>query len=343
MMTSTMSLKEEKQLMLYISQLKANKPLVGKYSNLEASATKFEDNSIFPLKARLEKVRDELIALRNARRDENECYRCLILERKAATEPVNDLIDERNNLTLQLNENYNNRRILKEDHQREMAKWHTYMTTIRSLRSEQIKEEKAKRAIEQERINLERQLERVDDLYNNDETLLLQQTIAYVKKMIHSRDEKSCADNTSNGTQQTDENKSKSVPQGDGVALLPKNQREAEYYVLPKAKKCSKKQGIKSHVKPKVIKHDIGTFHYFEECGVNAPVKEDDLESCLKQLEEKYEGQKRLQASKLGEVKERKKAIQAQLDALGNKCQKRSDTAEKNLESVKINAQDHET
>lgn len=46
MMTSTLSLKEEKKLLDQIKQLKQNKPLIGKYAGLEASASSFEDTSV---------------------------------------------------------------------------------------------------------------------------------------------------------------------------------------------------------------------------------------------------------------------------------------------------------
>ncbi|KFG51188.1 Brf1p family coiled coil protein, partial [Toxoplasma gondii p89] len=55
MMTSTLTLKEEKKLLDQIKQLKHNKPLVGKFAGLEAGASSFEETSVcthLPLSSR---------------------------------------------------------------------------------------------------------------------------------------------------------------------------------------------------------------------------------------------------------------------------------------------------
>lgn len=46
MMTSTLSLKEEKQLLEDIKKLKNSKPLLSKYQTLEQSASTFDDSSV---------------------------------------------------------------------------------------------------------------------------------------------------------------------------------------------------------------------------------------------------------------------------------------------------------
>lgn len=75
MMTTSMTLKEEKKMMQSIAQLKANRPLVGRYSSLEQSANNFDSNSIVPLKARLDQIREDLNAVRKEKREETERYR----------------------------------------------------------------------------------------------------------------------------------------------------------------------------------------------------------------------------------------------------------------------------
>lgn len=159
---------------------------------------------------------------------------------------------------------------------------------------------------------LERQLEKVDDVPMEDDVALLEQTINYVLKLQSERD------GVKEEAKPEEVQQASRAPEGEGVALLPKNQREEEFYFAPKAGKKGKKAGGKPKDKEraKVLKHDIGTLSYFEVCGVSAPVTFDEIDDCLKQLQEKLEGSKKLQQSILDGAEERRRNIQAQLDAL---------------------------
>lgn len=58
--------------------------------------------------------------------------------------------------------------------------------------------------------------------------------------------------------------------QAEGV-LLPKSQREEEFYFAPRSK--TKAKGNKGNKeKSKTIKYDVGTLAYFDQCGVRGAV-----------------------------------------------------------------------
>ncbi|PHJ21206.1 brf1p family coiled coil protein [Cystoisospora suis] len=311
MMTSTLSLKEEKKLLDQIKQLKQNKPLIGKYAGLEASASSFEDTSVFPLRTMLDETRTKLLELRALKREEQDKYFALVKQRQEATAPGRELFEEKDALSKVMGEHIRNRRAIQDEWKAESMKYQAYLAQVRQERNEKLKEERVRRQVEQERANLERQLEMVDEEPVDGELALLTQTVAYVQKIIDEHKQTLSEEN------QASEKRAPEAPKGDGVALLPKNQREEEYFFAPKS--TNKKKGgdaNKKTQKPKCIKHDLGTLQYFEECGVKAPVCEADLEPCLKTLEEKLAAAKEMQASKAARVEARRQEIQKEIDAI---------------------------
>lgn len=316
MMTTSMTLKEEKKMMQSIAQLKANRPLVGRYSSLEKSASTFEGSSIVPLKARLDQIRDELNDVRKERREEQDRFRDMVKERSTALGPVGDLIDERDELSKIMSEHFHKRRAAQEELNQEVARWTAYQKELRAIRSEKQREDRAKRALESERVALERQLEKVDDVPMEDDVALLEQTLNYVLKLQSDRD------GTKEETKGEQEEKTSLAPEGEGMALLPKSQREEEFYFAPKAGKKGKKMTgkPKERERAKVLKHDLGTLSYFEVCGVSAPVTFDEIDHCLKQLQEKLSESRKLQKTVLDGAEERRRMIQEQLDALDGRA-----------------------
>ncbi|KEP63669.1 UNVERIFIED_CONTAM: Brf1p family coiled coil protein [Hammondia hammondi] len=308
MMTSTLTLKEEKKLLDQIKQLKHNKPLVGKFAGLEAGASSFEETSVYPLRAMLDEARTKLLELRALKREEQEKYFALVKQRQEATAPGRELIEERDRLSKQMSERMIKRREIQDEYKKENWRYQAFLAQQRQERNEKMREERARRQIEQERANLERQLEMVDEEPVDGELILLTQTIAYVQKIM---DEHNQTQDDSPGTEQK---KTPEAPKGDGVALLPKSQREEEYFFAPKGGKKKTEGGKKA--KPKNIKHDIGTLLYFEQCGVAAPVCEGDLEPCMKILEEKLAAAKELQATKAARVEARRQELQKELEAI---------------------------
>ncbi|KFG27736.1 putative Brf1p family coiled coil protein, partial [Toxoplasma gondii p89] len=123
-----------------------------------------------PLRAMLDEARTKLLELRALKREEQEKYFALVKQRQEATAPGRELIEERDRLSKQMSE---------------------HMIKMR--------EERARRQIEQERANLERQLEMVDEEPVDGELILLTQTIAYVQKIM---DEHNQTQDGSPGTEQ---------------------------------------------------------------------------------------------------------------------------------------------
>lgn len=52
-------------------------------------------------------------------------------------------------------------------------------------------------------------------------------------------------------------------------ALLPKSQRKEVFFYAPKQKGKHNKENEKKKEKSKMLKYDVGTLAYFEQCGVS--------------------------------------------------------------------------
>lgn len=336
MITSTISLKEEKKLMQQIAMLKSNKPLIGKYTSMESNAHQFEDNSILPLRGRLGKLKEELNLLRNDRREESEKYRNLMNKRNTEMSSVKHLFDEKNELTKQLATHNEKLRSIQDDLYKEMEKYNSYIKYITSLKSKQYEEERRKKAVENERVMLVRELEKVEELGMDESSTLLQQTIQYVQKLIDEKQSNKNITEIDNHNDETLLNDNKDDNCG-GVAVLPKKDRKEEFLVMPKMKKNKKVGGGKQKEKSRSLKLDIGVLSIFEECGVSAPVSVDDLENCLSELKEKLEEMQKKQKKKMDEAQEKIKIIQAQLDALDAKAA--TTNASKNAHENQINVE----
>ncbi|CDJ54172.1 hypothetical protein, conserved [Eimeria brunetti] len=309
MMTSTLSLKEEKQLLEEIKRLKNSKPLLSKYQALEQSASSLEDSSVVPLRQMLDEVRTKLLELRTAKREESQKYKELLERRQKATAPGREMIEERERLSLELNKHFANRREIQAELTREMQKHQAYIQQVKRERGLKMREERERRNLENEKFQLTRDLERVEsELPYEAECLLLNQTIQYLQKIIEEP--------ATNGVEKEAE---PAVDESLAGALLPKSQRKEVFFYAPKQKGKHGKEHEKKKEKPKTLKYDVGTLAYFEQCGLTAPVLIEDVPACLEKLEAKLQHYKDLQRESSQKVDERKAEILAKIQAVNEK------------------------
>ncbi|KAL8455134.1 hypothetical protein Emag_000971 [Eimeria magna] len=298
MMTSTLSLKEEKALLEEIKRLKNSKPLLSKYQALEQSANSLEDTSVVPLRAMLDDVRTKLLELRTLKREESMKYKELLeksLRKVTAGCTGYDFID---------------RREVQAELSREMQKYQVYLQQVRRERGLKMKEERERRNLENERLQLMRDLERVEsELPYEAECLLLAQTIQYLQKIIEEP----------SSVSEKDKEEADAENSGLAGALLPKSQRKEVFFYAPKHKGKQGKENEKKKEKSKMLKYDVGTLAYFEQCGVTAPVTIDDVPGCLEKLETKLQNFKELQYESSRKVDERKAEIMVKIQAVDAK------------------------
>ncbi|KAL8425707.1 hypothetical protein Efla_003085 [Eimeria flavescens] len=284
MMTSTLSLKEEKALLEEIKRLKNSKPLLSKYQALEQSASSLEDTSVVPLRSMLDDVRTKLLELRTQKREESMKYKELLEKRQKATAPGREMIEERERLSKEMSKHFVNVSRLLLLCVSQMQKYQLYLQVVRLERGLKMREERERRNLENERFQLMRDLERVEsELPYEAECLLLAQTMQYLRKITEEPNAVS---------EKEKENEDNMELAG---ALLPKSQRKEVFFFAPKQKGKHCKENDKKKERPKMLKYDVGTLAYFEQCGVTAPVTLDEVPACLEKLDAKLQNYKEMQ------------------------------------------------
>lgn len=296
LVTSTLSLKDEKKLLSQISQLKQSRPIVGRFAHMDASASSFEENSIIPLRAKISSIIEDLNKFRKQKKEVFDKLRALTVDRQKALEPLRSLYDERSAMQSKVEEQHTKLRQLREEYDREMKLFMEYQSKLRALRSERVKEEKTLRDLYRQRDDLKLALEQEDDPPISTEMQLVQQSLSYVQKLMESH---GIANKTSEPTKDKAalncESKSFSVSaikgcDKDESVLLPKNQRNEEYLIPPKGKKNKKKQsslnGPSSTHKSLVV--DFTIISTFEKVDLDVPMTTDDLPKAYSLLMEKH-------------------------------------------------------
>ncbi|KAK6590991.1 nuclear segregation [Cryptosporidium xiaoi] len=293
LVTSTLTLKEEKKLLTVISQLKQNRPIVGRFAHMDANASSFEETSIIPLRAKISSIIEELNKYRKQKKEVYDKLKALTLERQKVLEPLRSLYDERSAMQSKAEEQHAKLRQVREEYDKEMKLFLEYQSKLRALRSERVKEEKALRDLYRQRDDLNIALEQEDDPPITTEMHLVQQSLIYIQKMMEShglcdkekKDDEQQKELTANaGSVIKGQEKDESV-------LLPKNQRNEEYIIPPKGGKKNKKKqtsgaGSATHNKSLVV--DFATISTFEKVDLDVPMTIDDLPKAHSLLMEKH-------------------------------------------------------
>ncbi|KAJ1606531.1 Brf1p-like coiled coil protein [Cryptosporidium canis] len=296
LVTSTLSLKDEKKLLSQISQLKQSRPIVGRFAHMDASASSFEENSIIPLRAKIGSIIEDLNKLRKQKKEVFDKLRALTMDRQKALEPLRSLYDERSAMQSKVEEQHTKLRQLREEYDREMKLFMEYQGKLRALRSERVKEEKALRDLYRQRDDLKLALEQEDDPPISTEMQLVQQSLSYIQKLMesHGINDKNSEPKNEKGTSNEGNGPSLSTIKGrdkDESVLLPKNQRNEEYLIPPKGKKNKKKQNSASNnsgSQHKSLVVDFTTISTFEKVDLDVPLTTDDLPKAYSLLMEKH-------------------------------------------------------
>lgn len=323
LVTSTLTLKEEKKLLTIISQLKQSRPIVGRFAHMDASASSFEETSIIPLRAKISSIIEEL---NKCRKQKNEVYdklKALTLERQKALEPLRSLYDERSAMQSKVEEQHTKLRKVREEYDKEMKSFLEYQSKLRALRSERVKEEKALRELYRQREELSIALEQEDDPPITTEMHLVQQSLAYIQKLMEShglceknKEEEGQKDSTSTSAVIKGQEKDESV-------LLPKNLRNEEYIIPPKGGKRNKRKSASgggnsvAHNKSLVV--DFVTISTFEKVDLDVPMTTDDLPKAHSLLMEKHVKLKEEFDKKFANREKRKEEILGKLKEVEQK------------------------
>jgi len=287
--TTTLSLKEEKEIIARISQLEKSRPNVQSCSKLNRQVDEVDASAMMPLRDQLKQTRETMSKLRESRNEEVKKERVLNEERSKAIGPVSDLFDKKTELNGQLKIHKQKLMDIKDVKMREHRLYNEYIQRLRRKRRDAEMAEKRKLDILRQKENLQRKLEQLEqDGAALPGMYLLQQTLVYTQKLVEQKRRAEEAEHdtvdTANGVV---ENPKSEVVSELGVMVKPKKDREEEFYCVPSKKKG--KNRPRKQTKMGAISHDIRTLADFDSVNVPPPHNYDEAEECVNQLKSKLE------------------------------------------------------
>nr|BAN65479.1 conserved hypothetical protein [Babesia bovis] len=274
METTSMTLKEEKNMMQQLQQLRQAKTSLEMFENSRQAAT--GDNVVPNMKTQLDELRNQMNELRKIRREEAQRLSVLNESDRKHFDGLRELRDQRKAISTELKErNANKTRLIEQLNELNNA-YYAKQRQLQQQRQKKQQEERERRNLEQEIKQMRTQLDNLTFLPYEKEIRLLDQVIGYVTRL-----------NTQDNVE-VDKVEEAPVAQpsgtNQGTRVIPKKGRD-EYFIPPKQK--SKSKAPREKTKSVGIKLDMVTIGYFESCGVAPPTSMESIPECLQKLEEK--------------------------------------------------------
>merc|ERR1719215_2093601 len=251
MVSESISLKEEKELMKEISELKKNRPKVTKVNAMKDSLSNRDTGA--GLKENIGNIQEQLTALNEARKEQMGDLPQIIEKRDALGKKIQEKIQERNSL--------------RDAFREKEREFNNFKNEQRRLRQEKYQEEKASMRAEYEQRDRMRKADALEQQPYVTEITLIEQTISFCKGLVADK-----------GPAKQEEKKEISHSNTDGMeVLLP--DREEEFYFVPTAakKKGKSKKAAGTEGGSKPIKHNAISFKLFDQLKLNTPITTDDI------------------------------------------------------------------
>jgi len=271
LMTETMALKQEKEYLKEISELKKNRPKVGKIAVAEASYENRDTGA--SLKEDIGAINEQLTQYFEAKRGVSAELKELNEGRSEQMGDLPALIKEKENLVAQVREKQTERNNLRDAFKEKEREYNQWRADQRKARQNRIQEEWQAKEAERKLERLKKKADQLDEQPHIQEITLIEQTILFCKSLVADK-----------GPEKKEDEKA--VDHGDlpaGAEVLLKKEDRDEFYYAPTAHK--KKGKAKKSSSSKLIKHNAETFKLFSQIKLNAPISLDDIPDTLEQLE----------------------------------------------------------
>jgi len=282
MMTGTMPLKEEKETLKQISELKKSKQKIREVKGLEAKVEGGGDlaSKALPLKEQREVLNEKIREAKEEKKNYSAQYGKLMEMRNKQMQDMPDLFEKRGELSKEIGEKVKERNSLRDAFREKERAYNAYLAEQRAIRAERARAEREKRNAEWEERKKARELEKAEEQPFLTETTLIEQTIAWCKAQMPKEE-----------TAKTEEKKVTEYNNPEGAKILQKkNDREEEFYFAPTKRKGPKAGGGKKKATSNAIKHNVETFKLFDTLKLDAPITTDEIPALLEKLDSQLAG-----------------------------------------------------
>lgn len=273
--TETMTLKQEKDFLKEISDLKKNRPKVGQVNKMEDSFSNRDTGT--HLRENIGTVNEELSQYRDGKRTVAAELTKLNEARKDQLGDLPKYIEERDNIGKKIKEQIEIRNQKRDEFRQKEREFNQWRNEQRQARQAKINEERSAQKAQWEMTQRLKKAEAMDNQPYVTEMTLLEQTIAFCKSLVADK-----------GPAQKEEKAEIVHNNPDDTEVLIKKEDRDEFYYAPTAnkKKGKSKKGPKEGGSSKPIKHNAETFRLFDQLKINAPITTEDIPGTLEKLDE---------------------------------------------------------
>merc|ERR1740123_2746666 len=298
--TETFTLKQEKDYLKEIQELKRNRPKDGQLHKMEDSLASRDTGT--NLRENIGTINEEMALYRDGKRQVSQALAALNEGRKDQLGDLPKYIEERDEIGKKVKAEKDKMYALRNDFRAKEREYNNWRNEQRRAKQDKWNED---RQATQAAWDMQRRMKKADELDVQpyvSEITLVEQTIFFCKSLVKD-----------SGPAKVEEKKETVHANPDGTqVLLTKDQRDEEYYYAPTAgkKKGKSKNKGGTEGKSKPIKHNAETFKLFDQLKLSAPITTDDVPGTLEKLQEQLEGfQEKVKAWEKNRDEQKKKIL----------------------------------
>lgn len=293
--TESFTLKQEKERIIQISELRKTKPLVTKYNKMEGINTTGDVSS---LRESVDGVFAELKELRDARKVQQAALAKLNEARQKVMGDVPELFTEREAIKSQIREQFQKKNDLRDSFNLTNRAYNAYQNEVRQVRGERARLERQAREEEWKAHNkAEKEAEGPPPAPFTTELTELDNMLKHFKSLLPTEVAKAEAA------------KAEAAPKAaEGqMVLMGKESRDEEFFFAPTKRKNLRKKGTGE--KKKALVHVVETLSICDKYKVAVPSDVSAVAAALEQVEKKVLEYKEKQKKAL-EKKDKKEEVQ---------------------------------
>jgi len=281
MCIESVSLKQEKEYLKEISELKKNRPKVGQVHKMEEGLANRDTG--LNLRENIGTINEEMALYRDGKRQVSQKLNELNESRKEQLGDLPKYIEERDALGKKIKEQMDKRNEIRDAFRGKEREFNAFKNEQRKAKQEKYMEEQNKKKAEWEQQSRLRKAEAMDVQPYVSEITLIEQTIAWCKTLVGSKE----------AAKVEEKKETEHTNKAEEMVLLSKDQRDEEFYYAPTANKkkgkSKNKGGGGKEGSSKPIKHNAETFKLFDQLKLNAPITTEDIPATLEKLEEQLQ------------------------------------------------------
>merc|ERR1712187_889552 len=186
-MGDSVSLKEEKQLLQEIQELKRNRPKVAMVNKKEADLQGMDHG--LNMKESMGEINGNLNKLRDERRKVSDELTKLMQERNEQLGDLPQIVEKRDEISKQIQEQIKIRNGYRDEMRAADRAYNDYLAELRRIRQEKVNEERVARQEEYKKLRRQREAEKLDVQPYVSEMTLIEQTMLFCRSLTATKTE----------------------------------------------------------------------------------------------------------------------------------------------------------